>query len=111
MAYKFPSSLESYQPLQLLPVEPNHYLLTADDSNRRGHSPNPLQLSKSLLVLSDVSGDELYALLTEELLRPSAEQSARLNVQNHVFPIHRSSLRITSIPEYYTNYQMKREVR
>src|SRR5215212_1398737 len=79
------------QPCQLPPVEA-YYDLLAYDGDGRGHSPQTFKFRKGFIVFRDVPDRELYAFRTEKLLRLVAEHSTRLDVQNNIFSIHRSSL-------------------
>lgn len=76
---------EFEQPLELLLVETDYYLLASYDDDGRGHRPHPLQLGKHRLVFGYIPSGELHAILTEELLRLCAEHSAGLHEQNDVF--------------------------
>lgn len=81
---------EPQQPRELRSIEADHDLLPVPyDGHGRGHRPQALELRHRLLVFGYVPDGGLDALLAEELLRPVAEQSARLlHVQNHVFLGH-----------------------
>jgi hypothetical protein len=74
--------LKPQNPFKPRPVEADYHCLLAsfvdDHGDGRRHRPHALQFGQSALVFDYVPHGELDAVLTKELLRPVAEQSAGL---------------------------------
>jgi hypothetical protein len=82
---------ESQEPFELASIEADDDL-AIDDRDRCGHIAELLELFQSLRIHCDIAVLERDPFRRKKLLRPMAEHSARLRIDDHTLLAHCGSL-------------------